>query len=710
MAKVPVQGTVMDLGLEGMGDRAVELIFELDDQLVTLGSSTLIPQEPVRVTVAGDSDFTVYLQESLKTDPYAPYKLTIKWISNTGMPLEITAPRRVVVPVGGGNIADMFSIVTKDRILMKGEPGDASPFSIVQALAASSGQALIVNTTSNSAPRAPTPAWTPGWGTAGGGFLTFVEDVNTPSKAGYVRMTWDDDATSGNGNLKLPLGVATPGKMWAGIISVRSSVATVMGATIYFYDAGGAQIGATYYNRLIRIPAGLGPNDWTDLEVNGVRAPVGTATVRIGAAMNSTLSAVPLAGHIIDVSAGMPVESNTVVKWFDGDSLNAYWKGLENASESVKVDTEPEFAAPFTNAPAAAGVRAGRYSTEYRLYLPEGADIGPMRRRIAGALAGKYTYRAAGMGHSMIAGQGGTPGIIDDMRLLQLRAAQAGQSTPGMVTAWNNTTPDARITKDAEWFITGGPRSNMQLHLSCNTAGKSFTVAFDHAATVVDIYTFGNGSAVSYSIDNGTPVTITPSGASAIQVTTVTGLANTTHTVRITSLSASVTYLLGISLRNPTGLEIGNFGYSGSIANDWRPTGSGTGASFYNGYSDIVHGWKADGVVIQLGANEIIHAVGSASLVSNLGLILDNLRVYGKDVLLVVDPPVYSDTRTTWFSDFYPKLYDVADAYQVPLLDLSAHWINRTIGFARGLYDDQWHPNDAGYFDLHSVFAKALLP
>ncbi|MET4094558.1 SGNH/GDSL hydrolase family protein [Arthrobacter sp. UYCu712] len=707
MAAVPVTGNLKDLAGVSLGDRIPELVFELDEDLVILGSSTLIPAEPVKVTPAANGTFTVNLQESLGTNPYSPYKLTINWSSN-GLSRTVTPSWRIVVPPGGGAIGDMLAIVTPSQIITRGVPGDASPYSIVQALAASSGQALIVNPTSNSAPRAPTPAWTAYYGAGGGGFLTFVEDVDTPSKAGYVRMTWNNDATAASANLKLPLGVATPGRMWAGIVSVRSSVATVMGATIYFYDAGGAQIGATYYNRLIRVPAGM--TAWTDLEVNGVRAPAGTATVRIGAAMNSTLSTVPLAGHIVEVSAGMPMESNTVHKWHDGDSLNAYWTGLENLSPSVKVDTELEFAAPFTNAPAAAGVRAGRYSTAYRLYLPEGADIGPMRRRIAGALAGKYTYRAAGMGHSMIAGQGGSPGVIDDMRLLQLRAAQAGQSTPGMVTAWNNTTPDARITKDAEWYITGGPRSNMQLHLSCATAGKSFTVAFDHAATVVDIYTFGNGSAVSYSIDNGTPVTITPSGASAIQVTTVTGLANTTHTVKITSLSATTAYILGISLRNATGLEIGNFGYSGSIANDWIPTGSGTGASFYNGYSDIVHGWKADGVIIQLGANEIIWSTGSASLVTNLGLILANLRTYGKDVLLVVDPPVYSDTRTTWFSDFYPKLYDVADAYQVPLLDLSAHWINRGIGSARGLYFDQWHPNPEGYFDLHSVFAKALLP
>lgn len=705
MATATVTGSVKDLGLVSLGDRVPELVFELDEDLVILGSSTLIPAEPVKVIPASNGTFTVALQESLGTNPYSPYKLTINWSSN-GIPRTVSPSWRVVVPAGGGAIGDMLAVVTPSQIITKGAPGDAAPLTIVQAVAASAGRSTVSNPLPNSGPSAASPAWAVSYGTGGAGSFTFAADTSAPSGKGYVRATWTTSATSANANIKSVAGPATAGKYYAGTISARSSIATVLGATVYFYDGAGAQIGATYFNRLSSVAA----NTWITLEVNGALAPAGTVTARVGLATNSAQSATPVAGSTLDASAAGLFEGDIVYTWFDGDTVNAYWEGLENASTAYKAVSGEPFGAPFTNAPAAAGTRTGRYSTTHRMYLPKGADIGPMRRKIAQALAGTNTYRLAGMGHSIVAGQGGTPGVIDDMRLLQLRAAQAGKATPGIVTAYNNTTRDARVTVDPEWYVTGGPRDNMQLHLSCVTVGKSFTVAFDHAGTTVDVFTFGNGSAVTYSVDGAAPVTITPSGASALQTTTITGLANTTHTVTVTSTSTTVAYILGVALHNATGLEVGNFGYSGSIANDWRPTGSGTGATFYNGYSDAVVGWKADGVVIELGANEIIWSVGSASLADNLGLILEGLQALGKDVVLTVDPPVYSATRTNWFSTFYPVLYDVADTYKVPLLDLSAHWINRTIGDARGLYADQWHPNNEGYFDLHSVFAKALLP
>lgn len=705
MATATVTGSLKDLGLVSMGDRVPELVFEIDEELVIVGSSTLIPAEPVKAIPASNGSFTVDLQESLGTNPYSPYKLTINW-SSSGIPRTVSPSWRVVVPAGGGAIGDMLAVATPSQIILKGAPGDAEPLTIVQAVAASAGRATVSNPLPNSAPSTASPAWTAGYGTSGAGALTFVTDTNAPSGKAYVRATWTTSATSANANIKSVAGPAAAGKYYAGTISARSSIATVLGATVYFYDAGGTQIGATYYNRLSRAAA----NTWITLEVNGALAPAGTVTARVGVATNSAQSTIPTAGATLDACAVGLFEGDIVYTWFDGDTVNAYWSGLENASTSYKAVTGDPFAAPYTNAPAAAGTHTGRYSTNYRLYLPPGADIGPTRRKIAQALAGTNTYRLAFMGHSIIAGQGGTPGIIDDPRLFQQRAAQAGKAVPGMVTAFNNTTRDARVTVDPAWTNTGAPRDNMQLHMSTTTAGKSITWAFDHAGTVVDVFTFGNGSAVTYSIDGAAAVTITPSGSAAVQTTTVSGLANTTHTVTVTSTTTTAAYVLGVALRNTTGLEVANLGYSGSIANDWRPLALGGGATFYNGYNNVVTNWKADGVVIELGANEIIWDVGSASLSTNLGLIIAALQAAGKDVVLVADPPVYSSTKTTWFTDFYPTLYTVADTYKVPLIDLSAHWISKPIGDARGLYFDQWHPNNAGYFDLHSVFTKALLP
>lgn len=572
------------------------------------------------------------------------------------------------------------------------------------AVAKAAGTATTRNIIVNSAPHTDSPAWFISWGTSGAGTRTFTPDTSAPSGIAYLRHTWTTSATSYNVIIRTVSSPATAGKSYAGSIWVRSSIDNVIGSIGYFYDSTGTQLGSKF-NRLYNVKAGV----WHRLDVNGLVAPAGTVAARLGVGVNSRGVAYA-AGATLDVSAAAMVEGGIVPDWFDGSFPNAYWAGAPAASDAVMAVSTQQFAAPFTNAPSYAGPRTGKFSREHRLYIPEGADIGPMRRRIALALSGQISFRLAAIGHSIVAGQGGTPGTIDNPRLLQQRAAQVGKAVTGMVTAVNNTTTDSRVTFDVEWANIGTPRGNMQLHRRCTVAGKSFTYASDTAGNVVDIYTFGNGSAVTYSIDGAAPVTITPTGASAIQQTTVTGLADTKHTVTVTSTTTTAAYLLGISVHNTVGLEIGNFGYSGSVAADWRSDYFTTTQRFYNGYTDAFTNWAADGAIIELGANELIHGFTAADLETNLGNIVSTAQAAGKEIVLTMGTPVEDATRTTWFKDYYPAVYNVADLYKVPVIDLTVHWINRAIAATRGLYYDQWHPNNEGYYDLHSVIARALLP
>lgn len=582
---------------------------------------------------------------------------------------------------------------------------EAVPMRVAEVVAASSGNAVAINLIPNSAPAAALPTWPRSWGTSGNGTVSFVTDATAPSGKGYVRMAWTVNPGSNVARIQSPDFPATPEAMYSGALWVRSSIPNIMGAAMYFYDGAGTQVGSTQFNRLYKVPA----NEWTRLDISGTVAPAGAVVGRIGGAVNSGGSTYAV-GNTLDASAAIASPGGTVYDWFDGDTANAYWEDV-GRSASASITTATPFAAPYTTAPAAAGTRTGKYSPSHRLYIPNGADLGPTRRRIKEALAKATELRLAWIGHSIVAGQGATPGTLDNVRLLGHRAAQSGAATPGLVTAVNNTTVDARVTFDPEWTYSGTPDLSMQLHRRCNVAGKSYTTAFTHAGTEVEILTFGNGTALTYSIDGGAPVTITPSGSSTIQKTSVTGLANTKHTVTVTTTtSAGYAYLLGIALYQAKGLQVANFGYSGSFSLNWTPNAIGGSDIFYSPYRDVVTGWKADVVVVEIGANELIHDKGAAALATNLQTVVSSLKAAGADVVLVVDPPIYSATKTTWMAEFYPVLYNVADANKVPLVDFTAHWINRDVGAALDFYADQWHPSAKGYFDLNAVVSRALLP
>jgi predicted RecA/RadA family phage recombinase len=123
MALATVTGSLKDVGLVSLGNRASELLFEPDLDVVTAGSGTLIPQEPIRVVPASDGSFSVDLHPSEETNPFTPYKLTINWQS-WGVTRTVSPNWRIFVPTGGGAIASMIADVTPAKVITKGDKGD----------------------------------------------------------------------------------------------------------------------------------------------------------------------------------------------------------------------------------------------------------------------------------------------------------------------------------------------------------------------------------------------------------------------------------------------------------------------------------------------------------------------------------------------------------------------------------------------------------
>lgn len=373
-----------------------------------------------------------------------------------------------------------------------------------------------------------------------------------------------------------------------------------------------------------------------------------------------------------------------------------------------------ELLATIANAPSDVGARAGRYDSRRSLYLPVGVI---MPRKTQGKMALALTGTAVDakvvcIGDSETGGYGGAPGTIDMPVMLRNLIGARWPAGSGLVTANNNnggtgSPADSRWTFDSNWTIAGGAygSGNIQLHRTCTVAGAVATYMSTDSGSVVDIYTFGNSGPISYSIDGADAVTYTPAGANKIEVITVTGLENITHTVTITTTRATATYLLGAAVRHGSGVSIAGFGFYGALSSDWKP------AIWYNAYQDLIS-YAPSMAIIQLGVNDAIHGQTTVEYSESMTAIVRGLQGAGIEVALVVSVSPNVEQRgldAALWSSFRTVMYDLADTFKVPLVDLTDRFGPNTTAVANGvMYSDHLHPNGAGYADSAATIYHAL--
>jgi hypothetical protein len=376
-----------------------------------------------------------------------------------------------------------------------------------------------------------------------------------------------------------------------------------------------------------------------------------------------------------------------------------------------------------TPPPADVAPRAnGTYDGKRNLYLPTGYSLRRIQAAIAGVAAGQTpTSRAkiAWVGHSEVAGFGGTPGVNDaPVTLRKLLAARYPMGT-GLVTAYNNnggtgTPTDARWAFDAGWVYAGGSYGfgNIQLHRRSTATGNNATFTSDILSTNVDIWTFGNTTALTYTVRDNTGATIstgtiTPNAATATLVQALTGLVNA-KTVVVTSTAAGAAFILGVNVRPASAVEVSGFGFWGAEASDFIP------AQWFNPYQDVIS-YAPNLAIVQLDVNEAVHAKTTTALQTNLSTIVAGLQAAGSDVALVAScqptgVPTGGSTALTaaaW-STFRNAVYNVADTYKTPLIDITDRFGPYATANANGMMYDVNHPNGAGYTDTALAVFHAL--
>jgi lysophospholipase L1-like esterase len=213
------------------------------------------------------------------------------------------------------------------------------------------------------------------------------------------------------------------------------------------------------------------------------------------------------------------------------------------------------------------------------------------------------------------------------------------------------------------------------------------------------VFYFNNNTpAFNVSIDGGADVTVTPPGGASHSTYQVTGLANTTHTIRVTRI-AGTCQIWGASVRGTTGRAAANFGSGSQTAFTFA-----TFTAWYQ-YQAMVTHVAPKAAFVMFGTNDVIAASPVATFKANMTTIVNALSAIGGGIDVVMMSPIYA---TSAFDPYRDALYQVADTLDVPLIDWAHFAGGYTVAVANGLMADTNHPNKPGFLSMGANLARLV--
>lgn len=362
--------------------------------------------------------------------------------------------------------------------------------------------------------------------------------------------------------------------------------------------------------------------------------------------------------------------------------------------------------APETNAFLAGPARAAAptiaaapksYNPSLFAYNLKASNTRKLRAGLAAGVLGTDQTRIAMCGDSTTAGYTATA------RPAKTRPAQfsnalvaAGYSVGGVLQPLNESS-------DSRWTYPSGtwPQFNpLSLLRSSGSIGGQAVFTSNVAGTVAEVVYGDNFGAFTVSIDGGTAVQVTSTGASALATYRVTGLANTTHTITITVTTATV-YIQYAGVRQANGgMVVANFGITSSKGADWDD------GPFYAPKS-VIAAWNPHVSILCLEVNDSAQATVLTSYKTQIETVITTLKAVG-DVILCTSNPFSAGGGP--MSMYTKTLYDLANTYDLGLIDITSMYGGTyAAATAAGLMYDTLHPNDAGYALDGAGIAKAIL-
>lgn len=407
------------------------------------------------------------------------------------------------------------------------------------------------------------------------------------------------------------------------------------------------------------------------------------------------------------------------------DALVAAAPGtLDTLNElAAALGDDPNFAATITTAlagkqatitpgtyaaaapPAGIGPNAGGYDRALNVYNLKPSHLRRTRAALAKAKAGTGYASFAFLGDSTIAGTGAS-NVATKSWPAQLAATLVAAGVPsggsGLVPWYRNSTPaDTRVTFPGGWAVLQGD-TNL---VANSTNGSALVLAPTNTGTIARVYYSNTSGPFIVSVDGAAAVPVTPTGAASLGIYEVTGLANTTHTIAVARVSGGC-HQIGAEVANATGLRTYNAGVGG-IPILWL---AGIAGPVFFGLPQVAvtasasGGFGADLAIIDCELNDTLALTAVADFETRWQTVITAAKATGADVVMKTAIPGSALTM----APYTQKLYNLADANDVPLIDNIDRWGSYASANGLGLMADTYHPNDAGYADVDLAVVRAL--
>lgn len=442
---------------------------------------------------------------------------------------------------------------------------------------------------------------------------------------------------------------------------------------------------------------------------------------RFGAGLDATDTAVAAAleSGVLSPAVVQDVVDATLVP-FDGrvDATEAELSGRlseETLSATIETAIESDIANPSgsINAAARAPFPNGLTGLSYYdistgFYGARGKLITSRKMLDQSRVAGYGLKRAACIGHSNVAGAGPVVAGVStwpDRLRETLRQQGITRAGTGVVLAQNGTgAPDGRYTFSAGWssFATGSPA------MKATAVGETATFATGITGTQIDVYTFDTTKQMSVTIDGVAKTAIVGTPSSAVRKFSFTGLANTTHTVVLTTTVAGQDhYVVGIECHSGEGLSLSNLGIAGSSIDQWA------NASYFMA-SGIMRYLDPTLVFLQCQVNDAKMGRAASTWKSYANTVIGYIKEAGEAVI-VIDPtpnPVgtgpYPDIPSVLWQQYRQAALDLGDETATPVIDLSEIFGNYAVASAAGWMFDSVHQSLFGSDVITRVAADLL--
>lgn len=398
-------------------------------------------------------------------------------------------------------------------------------------------------------------------------------------------------------------------------------------------------------------------------------------------------------------------------------------KASASVGRSDVAPTPTSFAPLAPVAPPSGVTGSGVYTRQSNVYGFPANGLRRTRAALARAAAGSGYAKIVCIGDSITVGVGATNKYVGSWPMV-LRSVLSNRGASIGGTGWCFPWCNEGLTNDSRWTYAGGfnvyqfdDASTMNF-VTARATGATLQFTSDQPGTVVDIAFFNNSGAFTYSIDGAAAVTVNPPGGQTIGKLTVTGLANTTHTVLITTTTASFTHISAIQVRNASsGLLVSNPAVGSSKTTPWTTNGLGASAWYDSGKLTRADESAPDLVIIepmivndaQTAGGQVPPATSQSNLVDMIGAFRGLSST--PDILMVMPPtPNPANIPTATWTPYVQAVYAAADSTGVPLIDVADRWGSWSTANGLGLMNDIYHPSNAGYQDVGRAIASLLMP